>query len=243
MTWEGRRGTRRGNVPGSIGLFGSTRHSTIFERGRRHSQRGTSPTFIHQQSRQTAGESGEAPRVAPMADQVRRLLLAIDASLALKASSGERLDLFLLGRSALILGYGQVLMTKDVDVVHVHDSPLREQAIREFGRGTPAATELGVFLESVSSGLPPLPPGYQTRCSELDGTWKVLRPRIPEANDLAATNDETLPPEGPRGHRDPGGSRKIGPGIPAEIVSRVPTVSPRTTRRVASSPSRTSTSC
>ncbi len=114
-------------------------------------------------------------------------LRAIDAELVGQTREGETVDLHLLGRSALILGYGLNLMTKDVDIVDIHDSPLQKIAVETFGKDTPAARRLGFYLESVSSGLPPLPGGYQTRCIDIEGTWTVIRPKRPEANDLAVT--------------------------------------------------------
>jgi hypothetical protein len=114
-------------------------------------------------------------------------LRAIDAELTMHAKEGENVDLHLLGRSALILGYGLNLMTKDVDIVDIHDSPLQKIAVETFGRDTPAAKRLGFYLESVSSGLPPLPGGYQAHCIDIDGSWTVIRPKRPEANDLAVT--------------------------------------------------------
>lgn len=78
-------------------------------------------------------------------------------------------------------------MTKDIDIVDMHGPPLQKVAEEIFGRDTPAARRYGFFLESVSSGLPPLPIGYQARCVDLEGTWAVIRPKRPEANDLAVT--------------------------------------------------------
>jgi hypothetical protein len=103
------------------------------------------------------------------------------------AKEGETVTLYLLGRSALILGYGLGLMTKDVDIVYDPDSPLQVLAEQTFGRDTPAAKSLGFFLESVSSGLPPLPSGYKARCVDVEGSWSVIQPKRLEANDLAVT--------------------------------------------------------
>ncbi|HEY2154418.1 MAG TPA: DUF6036 family nucleotidyltransferase [Isosphaeraceae bacterium] len=114
-------------------------------------------------------------------------LRAIDAELVEHAKAGETVDLYLLGRSALVLGYGLNLMTKDVDIVEIHDSRLQKIAEETFGRDTPAAKRLGFYLESVSSWLPPLPGGYQARCIDVEGPWTVIRPKRPEANDLAVT--------------------------------------------------------
>lgn len=79
------------------------------------------------------------------------------------------------------------LQTKDVDIVYVHDSPLHKIAEETFGKEGLAARRFGFYLESVSSGLPPLPLGYQGRCIDIEGSWVVIRPKRPEANDLAVT--------------------------------------------------------
>jgi len=114
-------------------------------------------------------------------------LAAVDAELAGHADDGETLPLFLLGRSALVLGFGVDVMTKDVDVVFQHGSRLLERAVEVFGAGRPGARRLGFFLETVSSGLPPLPAGFQGRCVDIPGDWSVIRPKRPEAHDLAVT--------------------------------------------------------
>jgi hypothetical protein len=120
-------------------------------------------------------------------EEILSFLRAIDDRLALIAVPGETLDLHLLGRSALVLGFGVQLMTKDVDVVYIHGSPLLERAVDIFGAGTPGSTRHGFYLETVSSGLPPLPIGYQNRSVAIPGSWRVLRPYRPEIHDLAAT--------------------------------------------------------
>jgi hypothetical protein len=120
-------------------------------------------------------------------EEILMFLRAIDDELANVAAEGESLDLYLLGRSALVLGFGVRLMTKDVDVVYTHGSKLLDRAVEIFGAGTPAAAEHGFYLEAVSSGLPPLPIGYQKRCIAIPGPWRVLRPGRPEIHDLAAT--------------------------------------------------------
>jgi hypothetical protein len=120
-------------------------------------------------------------------EEILAFLQAIDDELARSAAEGEVLPLYLLGRSALVLGFGIRLMTRDVDVVHVHDSVLLERALTRFGVGTDAAARHGFYLEAVSSALPPLPLGYQGRCRAIPGPWQVLRPGLPEIHDLAAT--------------------------------------------------------
>jgi hypothetical protein len=119
--------------------------------------------------------------------EILRFLEAIDAELLKHAGKGETLDVHLLGRSALILGFGLTLMTKDIDIVYVHGSRLQQLAVETFGKDTLRASQHGFYLEAVSSGLPPLPAGYQARCIALLGTWRVIRPMRPEANDLAVT--------------------------------------------------------
>jgi hypothetical protein len=57
-------------------------------------------------------------------DDLFVFLSAVDDELRRHAAGGETLDLHLIGRSALILGYGLRLMTKDVDVVEVSPSRL-----------------------------------------------------------------------------------------------------------------------
>jgi hypothetical protein len=121
------------------------------------------------------------------ADDLLAFLGAVDAELVRHAAEGETLDLHLLGRSALILGYGVRLMTKDVDVVDVAGSRLLGIAVQVFGKGGPGQAGRGFYLETVSSGLPPLPIGYQGRCLAVPGPWRVIRPKRPEAHDLVVT--------------------------------------------------------
>jgi hypothetical protein len=120
-------------------------------------------------------------------DDLLRFLHAIDAGLAGHAAGGEIVELHLLGRSALILGYGLEVQTVDIDIVYVHGSRMQEIAVQDFGRGTSAAGQYGFYLEAVPPGLPPLPVGYQARCIDVEGPWMVIRPKRPEANDLAVT--------------------------------------------------------
>ncbi len=114
-------------------------------------------------------------------------LHAIDEELAHHAKEGETLELHLLGRSALILGFGLNLMTKDIDILYVHGSELQSKAEELFGKGSRGAVRWEFYLEPVSSGLPPIPSGYCARSTDIAGPWKVLRPKQPEIHDLAAT--------------------------------------------------------
>jgi hypothetical protein len=120
-------------------------------------------------------------------DEVSNFLKAIDAELAGYAREGEGLDVYLIGRSALILRYGVTLATRDVDIVHFHGSELESKAVELFGRGTRNAERLGFYLEPVPQGLPPIPAGYCRRSRDIPGDWQVLRPKQPEPHDLAVT--------------------------------------------------------
>lgn len=121
------------------------------------------------------------------AEDVLAFLGAVDTELAQHARPGETLDLYLLGRSALILGYGVLLATKDVDVVDVADSRLLGIAVDIFGKNSPGNVARRFYLETVSSGLPPLPIGYQKRCIDVPGPWRIIRPKRPEPHDLIVT--------------------------------------------------------
>lgn len=118
---------------------------------------------------------------------VRKFLDAIDVELARHAGPGETLELYLLGGSALILGYHRDRATVDVDVVHDHDSRLLDIAVERFGRNSPKRLAGDFYLETVSSGLPPVPAGYQKRCVDVPGSWEILRPKYPEPHDLIVT--------------------------------------------------------
>jgi hypothetical protein len=120
-------------------------------------------------------------------EDVREFLDAIDAELARRAEPGETLDLYLLGGSALILGYQRDRATVDVDVVHIHDSRLLDIAVERFGRDSPKRLAGDFYLETVSSGLPPLPAGFEKRCIDVPGAWKVIRPKYLEPHDLITT--------------------------------------------------------
>jgi len=122
-----------------------------------------------------------------MNDLIRIFLQRIDDRLVLQAQAGERLDLYHIGRSALVLHYGFALSTQDFDIVEQHASPLEIKLIAEFKKGTPAARELGLYIDPVPAGVPPLPGGYRQRCTEVRGPWRVLRLWQLEVHDLAVT--------------------------------------------------------
>jgi hypothetical protein len=120
--------------------------------------------------------------------EIVRFLKAIDEELAEHAGQGERLDLYLLGRAALIVRYGLSLATMDVDLVTRAEVPaLQARAFDLFGKGTPNAKKWGLYLEGVPEGLPPVPWSYRKLSVELPGDWNVLRPKQLDPHDLAVT--------------------------------------------------------
>jgi hypothetical protein len=131
-----------------------------------------------------------------MIEQIRRLLDAMDAELVQVAKPGERLDLYHIGRSALILHYGaKGVGTKDFDIVWMRNSPLEDKVAEWFGQGTVRAQEIGLYLDRVAQGLPPLPQWFQKRCSLVPGDWRVLCLWELEPHDLAATKLKSFRPQ------------------------------------------------
>jgi len=127
-----------------------------------------------------------------MRERILKFLAAIDAMLVLQAAEGQRLDLYVIGKAAVILFYGGEqagAMTSDVDVVQISypPVPLLSIALERFGKGTPAAKEHDLYLESVADGVPPLAGSFRKRCTRMAGDWKALAVWQPEANDLAAS--------------------------------------------------------
>lgn len=129
-----------------------------------------------------------------MNDQIRTLLDRLDEELLLWAA-GQHLDLFLLGRAALVLSYQFTLFTQDIDIVSTQNSELERRAIEVLGKGSPLARTLGLYLDPVPQGLPPLPSWYRRRCLSLAGNWKVLRVWTLEVHDLAVTKLKSFRPQ------------------------------------------------
>jgi hypothetical protein len=127
-----------------------------------------------------------------MRDQILAFLAALDEALTTLALPTERLELYPIGRSALILFYGLGLgagVTRDFDVVRLSSRPQRllDLALDQSGQGTPLALQYGLYLEPVPEGLPPIPNWFEKRCTVFDGRWRVLDVRRPEVHDLAVT--------------------------------------------------------
>ena len=120
-------------------------------------------------------------------ENLMTFLNAVDVELVKHASADETLDLHLIGRSAMILGFGVQLMTKDVDVVEVRPSRLLTLVSEVFKKGASGNAGYGFYLETVSSGFPPLPAGFEARCIDIEGPWRVIRPKRPEGHDLVVT--------------------------------------------------------
>jgi hypothetical protein len=127
------------------------------------------------------------PKEGPdVTDLFANFLSRLDEVLVAVAAGGERLDLFHIGASALIVHYGLKRLTRDFDIVMMR-TPLEARAAELFGRDSPNAVALGLYLELVPQGAPPVSQGFRKRCVEVPGPWKVLRLWRPEPHDLAAT--------------------------------------------------------
>ena len=120
-----------------------------------------------------------------MNETLRRFFLELDAALV-PFAQGQRLDLYHLGRSALVFLYQATFSTKDIDVVQTR-TPLEAKAHELFGKNSDKNKELGLYLDLVPQPLPPVANGFLSRSSEVLGNWQVIRLWELEANDLAAT--------------------------------------------------------
>jgi hypothetical protein len=127
-------------------------------------------------------------------EQIQRFLAELDRALSEEAADGERLDLYQLGRSALILHYGLPMPTRDFDIVWMR-TPLEQRAIGLFGKNSANARQLGLYLEVVPAGVPPVPQWFRSRCTEVSGARRVIRLWRPEPHDLAATKLKSFRPQ------------------------------------------------
>jgi hypothetical protein len=128
-------------------------------------------------------------------EQIREFLDQLDAALAALAKAGEHLDLYHIGRSALVLDYGAPLSTRDFDFIEMRESKLEDKATELFARDTPNAERLGMYLDRVPQGLPPVPQWFRKRCKQAEGEWTVLRLWRLEPHDLAATKLKSFRPK------------------------------------------------
>lgn len=130
-----------------------------------------------------------------MNKQIHELLDRLDHALVPFAKDGEHLDLFLLGRAALVLYYHFPFSTRDVDIVWMRESELERKALELLGEGSALAKTLGLYLDPVPQALPPLPMGFRNRCTLIDGSWRVLKVWMLEIHDLAATKLKSFRPQ------------------------------------------------
>jgi hypothetical protein len=95
-----------------------------------------------------------------MIEQIQHFLAALDAALVPHAAQGERLELYHIGRSAVMLHFDLKPAsggTRDFDVVQIGHppSPLTQQALMLFGKGTDGASRLGLFWTWSSTAFRP----------------------------------------------------------------------------------------
>jgi hypothetical protein len=128
-----------------------------------------------------------------MTPEILRFFQELDAAMV-PVANGQRLDLYHLGRSALVMRFQATFSTKDIDVVQLR-TPLEAKAHELFGQGSAKAKELGLYLDLVHEGLPPLPAWYQSRSKEVPGNWQVIRLWELEDHDLAATKLRVFRPQ------------------------------------------------
>ncbi len=121
-----------------------------------------------------------------MNDVFDQLLARTEEALGAAAQPGEHLDLYQLGSAALVMHYNMQRLTRDFDVVMMR-TQLEALAVELFGKGSANAAALGIYLELVPQGVPPLPQWYTKRSVAVPGPWKVLRLWRPQPADLAAT--------------------------------------------------------
>ena len=127
-----------------------------------------------------------------MRDQILRFLKAIDEALAGQTTEGDRLDLYLIGKAALILFYdvGRDSATRDVDVVQLSQDrePLLQLALELFGARSQAVATRGLYLEAVPSALPPMPGAFRARSQPFaEESYRVLMVHQLEVHDLVVS--------------------------------------------------------
>jgi hypothetical protein len=130
-----------------------------------------------------------------MNDQIGSFLERLDEALIPHARQGEYLDLFPLGRAALVMHYGLGLSTSDFDIVELRVSDLERRAIELLGKDTALARALGLYLDPVRPGVPPLPGWFRKRAEPVSGPWKVIRLWKLEIHDLATTKLKSFRPK------------------------------------------------
>lgn len=122
-----------------------------------------------------------------MKDRIIAFLNAIDEALVTVAE-GKTLDIYHIGRSALVWEYDYIETTSDIDILQPKGGEaLVAVAVQLFGRETEGAKTHGLYLDIVPVPLPPMPGGYERRAKQIEGSWKVLRVFHLDPHDLAAS--------------------------------------------------------
>src|SRR5262249_39674544 len=85
---------------------------------------------------------------------------------------GTMLDLYHLGRSALVWHYDSPATTRDIDVLHPRgDQAPIEFVIAAFGQDTVEARRPALYLEPAPELLPPVAIGFEKRATQISGGW------------------------------------------------------------------------
>jgi hypothetical protein len=122
-----------------------------------------------------------------MKDRLEAFLSDLDRYLA-GQTQGEVLEIYPIGRSALVWNYDYNATTQDFDFLRPkNETPLLGLALQAFGKGTPKSREHGLYLEVVESAFPPMARGYEKRATPVAGPWKVVRLYRLESHDLVVS--------------------------------------------------------
>jgi hypothetical protein len=120
-------------------------------------------------------------------DRILMFLNAIDAVLE-PAAMGQTLNIYHIGRSALVWEYDYIETTIDIDILRPRGGEaLVELALSLFGKETDGAKAHGLYLDIVNEAFPPMPAGYEKRAHAVEGPWMVLRVFHLDPHDLAAS--------------------------------------------------------
>jgi hypothetical protein len=120
-------------------------------------------------------------------DRIVAFLAAVDDAL-IASAAGQVLDIYHIGRSALVWEYDYIETTGDIDILRpTGGDVLIELALSLFGRETEGASTHGLYLDVVFEALPPMPGGYKGRAKQVEGSWKVLRVFHLDPHDMAAS--------------------------------------------------------
>ena len=89
-----------------------------------------------------------------MKERIRGFIDDLDRSLQPHAD-GETLDVYHIGRSALVWEYDYTATTSDIDMFRPQGDPrLIDLALQLFGRDTAKADEHGLYLDAVYPAFP-----------------------------------------------------------------------------------------